>query len=255
MKAVGLGLLGLCAVAYLDIWAYQVINGLALRVGAASEEAPSTPGHRYTPGQSMGWIEIPRLGISAIVAHGDDPRTMMRAVGHIPGTAFPGEIGNVGLAGHRDSFFRALEGIETFDTIRLVMPDRVFAYRVVHIGIVRPSQVEVLDPTASPSLTLVTCYPFEYVGSAPYRYVVRAQELPSKGSFSLSTATKGGSPRRGLARSTDRRRFLAEPRRSVEDPGGARPPPASPWFGPEGSRPRTAMGQRFPLPAAKTPRT
>lgn len=177
MKALGLGLIGLCVITYLDIWAYQGINGLALRVSAATGEARSTPDFRYSPGQSMGWLEIPRLGISAIVAHGDDDRTLMRSVGHIPGTAFPGEVGNVGLAGHRDTFFRALQGIETFDTIRLVMPDRVIAYRVVDIGIVRPSQIEVLNPTPSPSLTLVTCYPFEYVGSAPYRYVFRAEEL------------------------------------------------------------------------------
>jgi len=178
MKAAGLGLIGICVISYLDIWAYQGINGLALRMGAGSVEARSAPGFRYSPGQSMGWLEIPRLGISVIVAHGDDDRTLLRAVGHIPGTAFPGEAGNVGLAGHRDTFFRALEDIENLDTIRLVMPDRVFAYRVVDVGIVRPSQIEVLDPTPAPSLTLVTCYPFEYIGSAPYRYVVRAQELP-----------------------------------------------------------------------------
>ena len=71
----------------------------------------------------------------------------------------------------------SLVGIERFDTIRLVMPDRVLEYGVVDVRVVRPSQVEVLDPTALPSLTLVTCYPFEYVGSAPYRYVVRAEEL------------------------------------------------------------------------------
>jgi len=142
-----------------------------------SSTTRSTSGFRYSPGQPIGWLEIPRLGISAIIAHGDDTRTLLRAVGHIPGTAFPGEGGNVGLAGHRDTFFRALEGIETFDTIRLVMPDRVFAYRVVSIGVVGPSRVEVLDPTPVPSLTLVTCFPFDYLGKAPYRYVVRAQAL------------------------------------------------------------------------------
>ena len=177
LKAVGLGLVGLCIITYLDIWAYQAINRLTFWAGAGTVGARSTPGFRYSPGQSIGWLEIPRLGISAIVAHGDDTRTLLRAVGHIPGTAFPGEGGNVGLAGHRDTFFRALEGIETFDTIRLVMPDRVFAYRVVDIGVVRPIRVEILEPTPVPSLTLVTCYPFDYVGPAPYRYVVRAQEL------------------------------------------------------------------------------
>jgi len=178
MIAVGLGIVGLSVITYLDIWAYQGINGLTLWLDAAAGgKARSTSGFSYFPGQAMGWIEIPRLGISAIVAHGEDDGTLMRAVGHIPGTAFPGEGGNVGLAGHRDTFFRALEGIERFDTIRLVMPDGVLEYGVVDVRVVRPSQVEVLDPTVLPSLTLVTCYPFEYVGSAPYRYVVRAEEL------------------------------------------------------------------------------
>jgi sortase A len=127
----------------------------------------------------MGWIEIPRLGISALVAHGDDPITLMRAVGHIPGTAFPGQSGNVGLAGHRDTFFRALEGIENSDSIRLVMPDRVIAYRVVDIGIVRPSQIEVLDPTPSPSLTLVTLLPaLRRLGAPPL--CDRAEEPPRR---------------------------------------------------------------------------
>jgi sortase A len=101
----------------------------------------------------------------------------MRVVGHVPGTAYPGEGGNVGRRPSR-YVLAALEGIETSDSIRLVMPDRVHEYRVVDIRIVAPSRIEVLDPTRSPSLTLVTCHPFEYVGSAPYRFVVRAEELP-----------------------------------------------------------------------------
>jgi sortase A len=177
MRSFGLGLIGLSILAYLDIWVYQGTSGFSLWADAARGGLRSAPGFRYAPGQSMGWLEIPRLGISVTVAHGDDVRTLMRAVGHIPGTALPGEVGNVGLAGHRDTFFRALEGIEKFDSIRLVMPDRVIAYRVVDVGIVRPSRIDVLHPTPVPSLTLVTCYPFEYIGSAPYRYVVRAEEL------------------------------------------------------------------------------
>jgi sortase A len=177
MVAVGLGLLGLSVITYLDVWAYQGMNGLTLWADAARGQSRSTAGFRYSTGQAMGWIEIPRLGILAIVAHGDDDGTLIRAVGHIPGTAFPGEGGNVGLAGHRDTFFRALEGIERFDIIRLIMPDRVLEYGVVDVRVVRPTQVEVLEPTALPSLTLVTCYPFVYVGSAPDRYVVRAEEL------------------------------------------------------------------------------
>jgi sortase A len=177
LKLGGLALLGFCAFAYIDQWMYQALNGITL-LNEASREAPHLQARtRYAEGQSMGWIEIPRLGISAIVAHGDDTRTLMRAVGHIPGTAFPGETGNVGLAAHRDTFFRELEGIESSDRIRLVMPHQTLAYQVMDVAIVRPSQVDVLAPTPESSLTLVTCYPFQFIGSAPYRFVVRARQI------------------------------------------------------------------------------
>jgi sortase A len=179
---VGLGLVGLCLYAYLDIWVHQGVQGFALWAAASNGEARWTRAPDYAPGQSMAWLEIPRLGISALVAHGDDPTTLHRAVGHIPGTALPGERGNVGLAGHRDTFLRTLDGIEIADAIRLVTPRESFSYRVVDVGIVEPSRVDVLDETPSPSLTLVTCYPFDYVGPAPYRYVVRAvQTHPARG--------------------------------------------------------------------------
>jgi LPXTG-site transpeptidase (sortase) family protein len=175
----------------------------------------------------MGWLEIPRLGISATVAHGDDVRTLMRAVGHIPGTALPGEAGNVGLAGHRDTFFRALRGIEKFDSIRLVMPDRVIAYRVVDIGIVRPSRIEVLDHTPVPSLTLVTCYPFDYVGSAPYRYVVRAQELrTSEGESASSEPRRRRRHSSGSSTPSHRHRAMPrEPARYRDEPRESTAPP------------------------------
>ncbi len=177
LKIGGVALLGFCLFAYLDLWVYQGLNAFTLEKGVTLAGARPQARIHYQPGQAMGWIEIPRLGISAIVAHGNDTRTLLRAVGHIPGTAFPGERGNVGLAAHRDTFFRALEGIENSDRIRLVMPDRILAYQVVDVGIVPPSRVDVLDPTPDSSLTLVTCYPFDFIGSAPYRFVVRAHQL------------------------------------------------------------------------------
>jgi sortase A len=177
LKVSGLSLLGICSFAYLDLWIYQGFNTFTLQKHAAGGALRLEARTQYAQGQSMGWIEIPRLGISAMVAHGDDPRTLMRAVGHIPGTAFPGEGGNVGLAAHRDTFFRALEGIEKPDRIRLVMPNGTLAYQVVDVSIVRPSRVDVLDATSESSLTLVTCYPFEFIGTAPYRFVVRARQI------------------------------------------------------------------------------
>jgi sortase A len=108
------------------------------------------------------------------VRAGSDARTLRLAVGHIGGTAFPGEPGNIGLAAHRDTFFRRLGEIRDDDEVRLVTPDGTFNYRVEGTQIVEPSDVWVLAPTTQPALTLVTCYPFRYVGSAPQRFIVRA---------------------------------------------------------------------------------
>jgi sortase A len=126
------------------------------------------------PGSIIGRIEIPRLHVSSVVRAGSDARTLKLAVGHIPGTALPGDEGNIGLAGHRDTFFRRLRDIRPDDEIRLVTPDGIFVYHVERTRIVNPADVWVLDPTAHPSLTLVTCYPFSYIGSAPQRFIVRA---------------------------------------------------------------------------------
>ncbi len=122
----------------------------------------------------LGRIEIPRIGVRAIVREGDDDTTLAIAVGHIPGTAQPGERGNMALAGHRDSFFRALQGIQRQDTIRIVTLRRSYEYVVDSTEIVGPKDTKVLDPTSDAVLTLVTCYPFKYVGHAPNRFVVRA---------------------------------------------------------------------------------
>ncbi len=125
----------------------------------------------------LGRIEIPRLGVRAIVREGDDDGTLAIAVGHISGTARPGERGNMALAGHRDSFFRALRDIRRQDKIRIVTPRRSYEYVVDSTEIVGPEDMGVLDPTSGTVLTLVTCYPFTYVGHAPKRFVVRASLL------------------------------------------------------------------------------
>ena len=138
--------------------------------------AVATPVRRAPParGSTIGRIEIPRLGVVAIVRAGSDARTLRLAVGHIPGTALPGERGNIGLAAHRDTFFRRLGDIRAGDDVRVVTPDGTFSYRVEGTKVVNPSDVWVLDPTERPALTLVTCYPLSYVGSAPQRFIVRA---------------------------------------------------------------------------------
>ena len=131
------------------------------------------------PGSAIGRIEIPRLGVSTVIRAGVDARTLRLAVGHIPGTALPGGGGNIGLAGHRDTFFRKLRDIRTFDEIRIVTPAGTFSYEVERTRIVKPEDTWVLDDTSIPAVTLVTCYPFTYVGSAPDRFIVRAIAPPT----------------------------------------------------------------------------
>jgi sortase A len=142
------------------------------------ESGPRTHGLRSPiPGSTIGRVEIPRLGVSAVIKAGSDSRTLRLAVGHIAGTALPGDHGNVGLAGHRDTFFRRLRDIRPDDRIRVVTPEGTFTYKVARTDVVQPTDVWVLDQTAQSVLTLVTCYPFTYVGSAPERFIVRAELL------------------------------------------------------------------------------
>jgi sortase A len=119
-------------------------------------------------------LRIPKIRLEVAVLPGTDDRTLDRAVGHIEDTAPPGTDGNSGLAGHRDGFFRGLKDIAPGDAIVLETLDATETYRVERTWIVEPEDVSVLDPTSSRSLTLVTCYPFYYVGSAPQRFIVRA---------------------------------------------------------------------------------
>jgi sortase A len=122
----------------------------------------------------LGVLRIPKIRLEVAVLPGTDDRTLDRAVGHIEDTAPPGTDGNSGLAGHRDGFFRGLKDIAPGDAIVLETLDATETYRVERTWIVEPEDVSVLDPTPSRSLTLVTCYPFYYVGSAPQRFIVRA---------------------------------------------------------------------------------
>jgi sortase A len=129
-------------------------------------------------GSSLGQIEISSIGLTAMIEEGDDGRTLRRAVGHISGTALPGQQGNVVLAGHRDTFFRPLRNIHKGDEIILKTLNGSYRYRVDFTEVVGPHVTEVLDDSADPVLTLVTCYPFYFVGPAPERFIVRASRAP-----------------------------------------------------------------------------
>ena len=119
-------------------------------------------------------LSIPRVGIEVPVFNGTDAITLNRGAGRIAGTASPGEAGNMGIAAHRDGFFRKLKDIQVGDEIELFAGQTKFVYRVSNIVIVNPSDVSVLRPQTQTSLTLVTCYPFYFVGDAPQRYIVHA---------------------------------------------------------------------------------
>ena len=119
-------------------------------------------------------LRIPKIAVEVAVLEGTDDLTLNRAVGHIEGTPRPGENGNVGIAGHRDGFFRGLKDVVVGDTMELETLAGKETYRIEDIWIVKPEDVQVLDPTAGRAITLVACYPFYFVGSAPKRYIVRA---------------------------------------------------------------------------------
>ena len=127
----------------------------------------------------VGRLIVPRLQLSVMVRDGIDHKTLRRAAGRIPGTARPGEPGNLGIAGHRDSFFRGLRNVRKNDLIRLTTLDAAYEYAVDSVKIVRPEDVSVLKSAGGSALTLVTCFPFDYVGSAPKRYIVHARLVDS----------------------------------------------------------------------------
>jgi sortase A len=127
------------------------------------------------PGAVLGELQIPRVGIDTIVLEGDDDTTLRRGAGHIPETDMPGEPGgNVGIAAHRDTYFRPLRLIRARDLIVIRTPAGDYRYRVQSTRVVEPDDIAVLDNTGQRVLTLVTCYPFYYVGAAPHRFIVRA---------------------------------------------------------------------------------
>ena len=130
---------------------------------------------RSAKGSPIGRLEIPRLNVSVMVLEGAEDQALRMGAGHVRGTDLPGSTGNVAIAAHRDTFFRPLRKIQDNDLIRITTPDGVFEYAVAWTRIVTPTDIKVLDHTDEPSLTLITCYPFSYIGSAPDRFVVRGR--------------------------------------------------------------------------------
>ena len=140
--------------------------------------APSVP-RPVPPAENslIARLSIPRLQLTAMVREGVGEGTLRVALGHIPGTAMPGQDGNVGVAGHRDRIFRGLRQIRKNDVIDLETPTGNYSYQVDSTSIVKPQDVSVLQAADHPELTLVTCYPFYYIGAAPDRFIVKARQL------------------------------------------------------------------------------
>jgi sortase A len=160
---------------------------------ASTPSAPSAPSGPISPAASpsrlattvsmpdsrgfLGVLEVPRLGFSTVIFEGVEEKTLRRAVGHIPGTAFPGGKGNVGIAGHRDRFFRPLRELRSDDLIVVHTPHAYYAYNVDSFRVVSPEETGILESSGKGQLTLVTCYPFFYLGPAPERFVVFARQV------------------------------------------------------------------------------
>jgi sortase A len=164
---------------------------LAAVARAAALPAPQVP----RQGDLLGLLTIPRWDLVVTVREGVDGETLASGAGHIPGTALPGSDGNVALAAHRDTYFRPLRDVVVGDLVRLTTLDGERLYSVVSTEIVLPEDVSSLAETGDSRLTLVTCYPFSFVGSAPRRFLVRAVEIER----SAVAAPEGGAERAGTS--------------------------------------------------------
>lgn len=158
------------------LW-YQRQATATLRAAPAAPSAIAAPAAAVPAGTPLARLLVPRLGTRVVVAEGADDAVLRRAAGRLPASARFGEDGNVVVAGHRDTFFRSLEAIRAGDRVVIERGGRRVDYEVEWAAVVEPSRVEVTRDAGYPALTLVTCYPFEYVGEAPYRFVVRARRV------------------------------------------------------------------------------
>ncbi|HYE88930.1 MAG TPA: class D sortase [Vicinamibacterales bacterium] len=170
LLGVGLGTLGMYGYESVEARRFQAEQAAAFERAARSPVPPS----RIQPGGLVGMLDVPRLKLSTPVIEGDDDRTLKRAVGHLPDTPMPWESGNSAIAGHRDGLFRPLKDVKAGDEIRFRTTGDELRYKVTKTSIVMPDDLSVLEPQSGATLTLITCYPFYYVGSAPKRFIVHA---------------------------------------------------------------------------------
>jgi sortase A len=177
-----------CATAWLEM---EYTQRLAIPLSSAARRLPGDPGSPSPTGTSgrlkveigtvVARLDAPAVKLSTAVLEGSDDAILNRGAGHIEDTALPGESGNIGIAGHRDTIFRPVRRLRIGDELTLSTSDRVYRYRISRTLIVGPDDVYVLDPTSQPMLTLVTCYPFDFIGHAPKRFIVQATIVGAEG--------------------------------------------------------------------------
>jgi LPXTG-site transpeptidase (sortase) family protein len=191
LLVLGVSLGAYCAAVLLEARFYSaaaadqlVVTQKAIPVlpGDAGDKRASAPAPRApAAGSLLGRLEAPTVQMTAAVLEGSDDSTLSRGAGHIEDTPVPGEPGNVGIAGHRDTVFRPLRRIKVGDPLVYKAAGRNFRYRITRTLIVGPDDVYVLDPTPRPTLTLVTCYPFDFIGHAPKRFIIQAELVTDGG--------------------------------------------------------------------------
>lgn len=175
LLALGVACFAWWGVVSLQATRYQDERRAALERMRGAAPAVVNDAARLPMGSLIGSLDIPRIRLSAVIAEGDDDATLKVAIGHLPDTPMPWHDGNSAFAGHRDTFFRALQHVRVGDELRVSTGLGDFRYQVRDTMVVGPNDVWVLDPTERPTLTLITCYPFSYVGKAPRRFIVRAE--------------------------------------------------------------------------------
>jgi sortase A len=209
LAIIGLLLLGYVGETLLESHVRQAIGERRLEQAwsaPAAARAVKATAPKPSSGDLLGRLEIPRLGMSALIAEGDSEATLRTSIGHLSQTPLPGQSGNVVLAAHRDTIFRGLRQIELGDRITIHSWEGQTDYEVTAKHVVGPEDVSVLAPSEDPTLTLITCYPFSYIGPAPKRFVVQARQVeagspaaPSKLSGKVEIRSSAASPRRAGA--------------------------------------------------------
>jgi LPXTG-site transpeptidase (sortase) family protein len=195
LLAVGVGLGVWCAAVMMEA---RSVARMPVPDPPAVGDVASLPMTAPAAGSWVAKLDAPSVRLSATVLEGTDDATLDRGAGHIEDTPFPGQPGNIGIAGHRDTTFRPVRHLRTGDPLEITTREGVYRYLITKTFIVDPKDVWVLDPGDQPMLTLVTCYPFEFIGNAPRRYIIQAVLIDQ--TARVEPAKAGGAGLAGAAR-------------------------------------------------------